>query len=798
MLDLIPYPGVRTLVLSAGPRAGKTRHLNAWFATLPSPTHHMALTPEDVEVNFFRYRFFSAWPVLRTRYEALTSVLPKASWGGRLGLAIAELSPDFCLIIDDFHLCEGTELETELLALFRHFPATGTLILSSRHQIPAIARESVLTWGPDEPLWHEQPAIADVHVLPIELQAKAFSLLLLGGTEPSSESRELVRRNIARQEINALHRLRPEWRLVVEQAMSHAVPSQAWTQIETDLKSLAGRYYRTCKEQELLRVEESVPSYVRRQSSFFLRMEGERHLENQQYREAQECFTRALALSSAEDDHDLRIRLLEVAIRLKDSGSSAELFEQLNTRSERLLPHQETQLAYLDGLRHWCSGENDEARRCWEHVLIIPAFGDRRAHYQHYLAMRGLHEQSILVQDYNQARNLVDRMVDFSSEHGFQCDLLDGFSARLQCQLADEARILPLSEALSVPIEAFRSSCAVKLFEYIYQLLVRFYHCSDLELALRLNDWATSKFNARNLEHLVNLNYYWRMILLGRMGQLEKAGEIHARLLDARTERLKSLLPLAWARILIQSERHTEAATILRDFSDRFSDVQRTHAQILLQWIRHREGSETALTTIRDLLQTKDGQQLWASEARLMHAIGLRSLPPCFRVKVFGELSFTRDGEAAERWPRRKALSLLGQLALQPEGLPSEHLASKLFPSIDPLDQNNSLHAVSHSLRQVLKSVAAIDLIDTSRGYYRLRWRDVAFCDLHEFDQLHAKAGELEAGGMLEAATLLYDMAAVIPDGALFANLPDDFEEERAIYRDKLRRVRELLERSAK
>jgi two-component SAPR family response regulator len=194
------------------------------------------------------------------------------------------------------------------------------------------------------------------------------------------------------------------------------------------------------------------------------------------------------------------------------------------------------------------------------------------------------------------------------------------------------------------------------------------------------------------------------------------------------------------------------------------------------------------------VLQTPDGQRLAKAEAVLLERIGLKEASRPLHVRVFGPLAIHRKGEAAPRWPRRKALTLLGLLTLHPGGLSSDHLSRQLFAEEDPLDPQDLLHTVAYALRKVLKSVDADDLLASGGGMYRLNWQRIAFCDLHEFDGFFAKAQAMEAQGLAHVAADFYEVALTLKgDGALFENLPEAFEAKRAAYAAKQQHARRFL-----
>jgi len=76
-----------------------------------------------------------------------------------------------------------------------------------------------------------------------------------------------------------------------------------------------------------------------------------------------------------------------------------------------------------------------------------------------------------------------------------------------------------------------------------------------------------------------------------------------------------------------------------------------------------------------------------------------------------------------------------------------------------------------------------------------LKWDEIAYCDLHEFDALYQKARTLEETGISEAAALFYQVALMLVQGPLFASLPEDFQEERVRLQEKVQHARDFLSR---
>jgi len=174
-------------------------------------------------------------------------------------------------------------------------------------------------------------------------------------------------------------------------------------------------------------------------------------------------------------------------------------------------------------------------------------------------------------------------------------------------------------------------------------------------------------------------------------------------------------------------------------------------------------------------------------ELKLLQQLELATGPAIFRLSAFGSLELSCSGEAPLHWSRRKALHLLAYLVLHPEGLPVTELAERLFEAGGDTPPLQALHLAAHTLRQALKGIGGDALFDSSRGVYRLDWDGIAFCDLREFDAFYQRARSFEADGHREMAALFYGIALCYARGELFENLPEDFAEQRAAYRRRVR-----------
>lgn len=791
----VHVPSGKTILLSAGPRAGKTALMLRWREESPLPVQFVALTPEDCDPPFFLHRLLQPWPTLKARYDELAGESLSSSWGGLLGMALGETHPDFHLLVDGFDLIEGSPLEPGLLALFRHFPGTGTLAVASRHQLPAIDRVIDASWDADHPNWHERPAFADLLRLPSPLLSRALALHLVGESTLGPEGWELVRRNVAMRAGSVL-RLRPAWREAAELAWSHPLPDAIWDDLEQGLREHLLRHERTARELELPAILERLPSEVRRSRPFLRQVEGDLLTEAERHQEARACYEQAIALSLGcpRARMDLDIRLANLEVRAHDFPRVADLLHRLRHSGVDPSFLQRAQILNLQGVLAYANEQVEQARKSWQGVLSIPADGERAIHRQHFLALVRLHLSSVNLSQALDASSYAEQAIALATTQGFQRDLMEAYVARISCLLLDESTPPPLWHFLEIPNEAFTYASPLALLLYLQSLGKRALMLLEFDLALRFY---------RQLKQSALIHHRFAEIQLANVSMLDAFGylecfdegrSVYAELQQAPSFRgQEHHIRLLWSKVLVSAERHQEAEAALSEESESLPECYRAQAEFARLWIRHRGGDKRALPEIRTLMESPEGTTLWNSEALLLQRIGLRSVPPKYRIHAFGSLTLYRDEQSLARWPRKKALSMLALLVLHPEGLKSSQLADALFTDTDQVDASDSLHTVAYGLRQVLKAADAEDLLESSRGFYRLQRGKVAFCDLHEFNAFYRKAQDLEAEDMPAAAATFYALALALAKGPLFENLPDEFEEARSDYRERVRNAQAFL-----
>lgn len=160
------------------------------------------------------------------------------------------------------------------------------------------------------------------------------------------------------------------------------------------------------------------------------------------------------------------------------------------------------------------------------------------------------------------------------------------------------------------------------------------------------------------------------------------------------------------------------------------------------------------------------------------------------RLRWFAAPVVLVDGEAI-RFPRKKCLALIALLALHPEGLAVERIFSLLYPDARHANAKKTVYSLVASTRQALDARGASGLIVSLPGLYRLGAEGLLNGDLHAFDALIAKAGELERQGCGAIALDLYRMAADLAEAGPFCDGLGEacFEEPRRSREEQARRA---------
>lgn len=793
-MTTVQLPLGETTLLLAGPRAGKTSLLLQWREACAQPAQYVAVTPEDAESAFFLRRLFAGWPALRTRFEELRAEMPGVSWGGLAGMAIAEACPDFCLLLDDFHHVEGMPGREDWLALVRHFPLGGTLAIASRHAFPAFNRPAVRLLGPDEALWSESPLLADLEALAPETFAAAIALHVVGELRSPQRGEELARLAIAQVDPAGAYRPRPLWNPPLAAALHGlGAASEVWDVVEAELMAFHHHHLRRPDETLAAEALGRIPSAIRQVRPTLLLLEGDLHFTEARFVDARACYARAAALVTMPDEAvPYRVRRFAAAVVLREAEEIAELSPLLEADRAGFTPQLEAIWRFWFGLQRWYEGDVPAAKMELQRVLSIPAAGDRRVlHYQ----ARTLRSLSAICADMGQLSEgsaFAERAVSQGLTHALSRDLLMAFARRFHCLLYNEAAPPGLQLLLEVPDDALRVAPPAGLLHFLIGSAWRAVVLGAYGVALRQYRIAMAHALAFGLVEAGLTAKYGVMYALAMTDDYARARQCYEELREVSANRqLASHLALNWAQALLLMGRLDEAEVALDEAPAQPWSRNDMRERMYRFWLRHMRGDEAAVQEARALIDTREASFLWDCEFDATTRLGLRAERSSFHVRAFGETSFIRIGKEPPRWSRRKALGLLAHLALEPDGVPSEELIERLYPDSDSADPGAALHTLAYTLRQGLGTIGAAELLESSRGSFRFRWDQVAFCDLHDFDAFYAKAQTLEAGGMLPLAATMYRLALTVVKGGLFEDLGDAaFEAPRLAYAAKIAHAR--------
>lgn len=791
------HPSGRTILLSAGPRAGKTSQLFRWRDATTGPSQYLKITSEDRVSGFLIRRFLAGWPTIDARYQALRDAIPEASWGGLLGLAIAEAHPNFALFLDDFHLSEAMPDAAEWAALLQHFPESGTLAVASRHQLPVLGRASCERVEADDPRWNEAPSRADLLALPPEIRERILALHAVGEGTPCAEDDELVRRNLAAREAGGVLRLREAWNPIAHEAIAFSdVDPEVWQALEGELHAFRLRHWGSRNEEQLPGILERIPPAVRRQRSALMALEGLLRQRAHRFEEARACYQRALDLSERpEDRQEGLMGLMCAAARLGDH----EAFEALHATILREAdPDDNTIKArrlYCVGVYHWFSGSADEAAEAMKAVLACPTEGNRQTIYYHSQALAHLAIHQIEFHHVSRSPGYAERYVHLCEAYGFDRELLYTYSLSLHGLMLDEASPPPLGKLLAMPLKAFQPAQPDALCNYLIMFGIRSFFLGRHRVAKRNFEMVLTFADSLSRDEVPLIARFWLMQAHGVLRETDRIRDHYEALHAVRTRtHFWENVQLSWVRSKVFAGEWDEADRLLETIPWEVPD-NRNRATLYRHWVGHLQARPGAAQAAQALVQSDEGAFLWHNEAHLLQEMGLRAAAPLFHFSTFGETAFRRLGSGDPRWPRKKALSLLAHLALAPKGLEQTDLLERLYEGSNTYDPASALYKLAYDLRKVLSTVEADDLLSVTRRTYRMDWSRVAHCDLHAFDALRAKGESLEAANLHQMAAIFYWMALQEAPGSLFEDQEDSaFDAPRREYDERISRLRTFVE----
>lgn len=780
------------ILLSAGPRAGKTALLEARARTVAAPCRFMALTPDDGIPAYFFRRLLQPWPHLRVRLEELSREFPQVSQGGQIALLLTEALPDLCLFLDDVHTIEGTALEAELEALARAFPDGGTLLFASRHRHPRLERHGLTVWPAELESWNVAPAAEDLEELPAALLEQLLALNVVQEVEQLPDADELVRRNLAVRTADGMLAPMPAWHEALDRALLSPVPEAVWEHVAQGFTNSRERRNRPARDQQASRrILARVPERVRLRYPVFQRLEGAMHLEAGNLEVGWGHFERALSASANDpaECYDLMLEMASYSTLFHDMTRYDRYMGELAASQVPPTPRQQTRLLNLRAWEACVKAPTAEHCDLLQQVLAIPPDGDRAIHYEHYLAATSLHIDYFHQGNQFEAVRYAERSMAITTQQGFDRNLLDAYTARLRCDFMTPFVTPPLTRLLEVPDQAFATPTPDVSLAYLALYGIR---------ALRVHalDAARGYFNVvktRALKH--GLNPYAQMCSLYLLdiachqGRFEEArllyDEVSRHPLEADQQHFV-ILTLATA--LAQQGHPSEAKAMLRSARP----ALRWHQEQVALVLRKLDGElldaqlESPL-----LLGPAEFNVLWQWRYYWVASLGLSQQDDTIACHALGELRLVRNGEGRLQVSRQKAMELLAHLLMAPRGLASETLAERMYEGALQLE---ALHTGAYSLRQGLKKLGASDILESSGGHYRIRWSQVSFCDLYEFDALFQRASELEAAGHVRGATLFFELALVFDGQPPFETMGADFEPARTAFAGKVRHARRFVE----
>ncbi|MBO9540203.1 hypothetical protein J7643_06385 [bacterium] len=768
----------RRLLLTAGPRAGKTRLLRQWIAESPSETLYLRLTPEDRDPEFLAYRLLGARPAAYARFVAD----PRPAWGERLVAALG-LMPDLALFLDDAHAIEESPLVSGLVELAEHLPMSCALVVASRHRLPSLESALEAVWSSDHPAWDERPTFSDLVELPLHLLAKTFSLALVGEASPSPEGQELIRRNVAEQAAER-HVLRKPWRQVLAEIQPHEVTPSVWEVVEHDLLTFWDQHRWTIRGEGMLEKIARLPASSRALRPTLLEIEGQAYFDAFDYEAAYARFEQALALRPASQHDQQRLALQRLEARFRLDGVPPE--EELACIAPALAdPSSLLRARALLNQGRWLAiqGKHPEAAQCWEDVAQLGAQPDRTLAMLGIRAEANLHAWATLRDDLTVARRHRRRIHVLSRRWGFERSTSQALLTRTREEILDESRpsTFELQWDPSVPLPP---GMRAYMLDYLGH---RARYLGEGGLALRCFDHLERLASTHALSYEVQLARLGRMMVHTQSGELARArAEYEAMDLSEAPMSWGDAAHVYWVRCLLELGEYDEAA---REIPAASSPFMRVHWEFLRRWLDHLQG-QGSLEAIRALVDSPEGRFLRRIEARALRDLGLATLPPIFKLRVFGAFEIERLGAPAPAWPRRRSLALLAMLGLQPDGLETDKITEQIFWDWLPSNPRDSLHGLSYAARKALRSIGGEHLIESSRGRQRLVGEEFAYNELKEFETFFRQGMKHQEVGDRDLAAYWFTIALHHVSGDPCENLPELEPRLLESLRDRIQQAR--------
>lgn len=153
---------------------------------------------------------------------------------------------------------------------------------------------------------------------------------------------------------------------------------------------------------------------------------------------------------------------------------------------------------------------------------------------------------------------------------------------------------------------------------------------------------------------------------------------------------------------------------------------------------------------------------------------------------LLGAFRVTVADATIESWPSGRGRAIFKYLlAHRDRPIVREVLMDMFWPDAHVDAARNNLNVAIHGLRQALRSVTDIPVVNYEDGAYLLNPTLTIWVDIEDFDQHVAAGRQLEEIGQLAAAAVQYESAAGLYQGDLLAD--DPYEEWPVLLRERLR-----------
>jgi DNA-binding SARP family transcriptional activator len=167
--------------------------------------------------------------------------------------------------------------------------------------------------------------------------------------------------------------------------------------------------------------------------------------------------------------------------------------------------------------------------------------------------------------------------------------------------------------------------------------------------------------------------------------------------------------------------------------------------------------------------------------------------------RLFGSFEIAINGEPIDRWRSQRGLIVFKYLLVhRGRPCPRDLLMDVFWPDVPPQQAKNRLHVALSGLRQTLRGVVDVPVVEFHCGLYRLNAELAVTLDVDEFDRSVAAGKRAEVPGDIGAALGAYEEAVSLYRGDLLADTPyDDWavlprETRRTTYLDVLDRMTSL------